>query len=194
MPKVADKQELDPKMSPEQQPELEPKKDEGQQAKKDEGAEAADAAAPQGTQQEAEAGKKQVEPRIHIAQPASGDAYPMSTKLPIVLECEGEGQFNAQLQLRDGKGHSRWDINVPVDLGKENRGQAEVVIDLEKTLKSEGGVDQSGTYQLHAFGQDGSGKEAPMSRINIDIIDEASTYTPNMPKDVQNAPPADEPH
>ena len=193
MPKVADKQEIDPKeASPEQQPELGPAKESEQ--KEDEGAAPLDAAAPAGAQQEADAGKKQVEPRIHIAQPASGDAYPMSAKLPISLECEGEGQFDAQLQLRDAKGFSRWSITVPVDLGAENKGHAEIVIDLEATLKAEGGADQSGTYQLHAFGKDGSGQDAPMSRINIDVIDEASDYTPNMPKDVQNAPPADEPH
>jgi hypothetical protein len=32
-----------------------------------------------------------------------------------------------------------------------------------------------------------------MSRINIDIIDEDRAATPNMPKDVANAPPDDKP-
>lgn len=195
MPKVADKQEMDPaETSPEEQPKLDPKK-EAAPEKKDESAQAADEAAPAGgAQAEESAAKKQVEPHIRIAQPTSGDAYPITTKLPIVLECEGEGTFEAKLQLRDSKGTSRAQIPVAVDLGKEGKGSSEVVIDLEKTLKSEGAFDdQSGTYQLHAFGADGSGKMAPMSRINIDIIDEDRTVTPNMPKDVANAPADDKP-
>ena len=193
MPKVADKQEMDPaETSPEEQPKLDPKK-EAAPEEKDDGAQAADEAAPAGAQAEEAADKKQVEPHIRIAQPTSGDAYPLSTKLPIVLECEGEGTFEAQLQLRDSKGHSRSQMNLAVDLGKEGKGNAEVVLDLAKTLAAEGGTDQSGTYQLHAFGADGSGKMAPMSRINIDIIDEERAQTPNMPKDVANAPGDDKP-
>jgi hypothetical protein len=194
MPKVADKQEPDAaELSPEQQPDLGEKKEAAPQ--KDEAAEAADAAAPAGGEQKEEAAdQKQVAPRIRIAQPSSGDAYPMNTKLPIVLECEGTGQFDAQLQLRDAKGVSRSQLEIPVDLGAENKGSAEVVIDLEKAIKSEGELgDHSGTYQLHAYGSDGSGQMAPMSRINIDIIDEDATATPNMPKDVANAPPDDKP-
>lgn len=193
MANVADKKEPDPaELSPEQQPELGPKKESA--AQKDDAAEAADAAAPAGGEQKEEAAdKKQVAPRIRIAQPTSGDAYPMSTKLPILIECEGTGQFDAQLQLRDSKGRSRAQMDVPIDLGAENKGSGEVVLDLAGLLKSEGDTDQSGTYQLHAFGSDGSGQMAPMSRINIDIIDEDRDTTPNMPKDVANAPPDDKP-
>jgi hypothetical protein len=192
MPKVADKQEMDPaELSPEAQPALGEKKDAAPQ-EKDKGKEAAEAA-PAGAQQDEAAAEKQVQPHIRIAQPTSGDAYPLNTKLPIVLECEGTGKFDAQLRLKDSKGFSRAEMNVPVDLGAENKGHTEVVIDLEATLKAEGGADQSGTYQLHAFGSDGSGQMAPMSRINIDIIDEAASYTPNMPKDVANAPADDKP-
>ena len=84
-------------------------------------------------------------------------------------------------------------MDVPIDLGAENKGSGEVVLDLAGLLKSEGDTDQSGTYQLHAFGSDGSGQMAPMSRINIDIIDEDRDTTPNMPKDEANAPPDDKP-
>jgi len=193
MAKLADKEELDPKQNLEQGAAVEPKKEAAPQ--KDEAAEKADAAAPAGGEQKEEAAdKKQVSPRIRIAQPSSGDAYPINTKLPIVLECEGTGQFDANLQLRDSKGVSRSQLEIPVDLGAENKGSAEVVIDLQKAIKSEGELgDHSGTYQLHAYGSDGSGQMAPMSRINIDIIDEDATATPNMPKDVANAPPDDKP-
>jgi hypothetical protein len=194
MPKVADKKEPDAaELNPEEQPQLEEKKDAAPQ-EKDESAESADDAAPAaGEQQDEAADKKQVAPRIRIAQPGSGDAYPINTKLPIVLECEGTGQFDAQLQLRDSKGLSRAQMNLPIDLGDENKGTGEVVLDLEAILKAEGDTDQSGTYQLHAFGADGSGQMAPMSRINIDIIDEDRAETPNMPKDVANAPADDKP-
>ena len=190
---IAEKKEPDPaELSPEQKPDLGEKKEAAQE--QDEAAEAADSAAPAGGSQAAEpAEKKQVAPRIRIASPSSGDAYPMSTKLPIVLECEGTGQFDAQLQLRDSKGHSRAQLELPIDLGAENKGEGEVVLDLQALLKAEGDTDQSGTYQLHAFGSDGSGQMAPMSRINIDIIDEDRAQTPNMPKDVANAPPDDKP-
>jgi len=194
MAKVADKQEMDPAaIKPEEKPQVDPKQ-EAAPEEKDAGAEAADAAAPAGAQSEEPAAKKQAAPHIRIASPTSGDAYPMATKLPIVVECEGEGTFDAQLQLRNSKGISRAQLNMPVDLGKEGKGSAEFVIDLKALLSEAGGAsDQSGTYQLHAFGADGSGKMAPMSRINIDIIDEERAQTPNMPKDVANAPAGDKP-
>ena len=193
MAKVAEKNEQDAEMNPQEKPDLGPKKESGQEkaAEKDEGAEAADAASPAGTQQEEAAGKKQVEPRVHIVQPASGDAYPLRGKLPITLECEGEGKFEASLQLRSAKGTRVADMNLQIDLGKENKGTGEFEIDLDKSIGHGTGKydDKSGTYQLHAFGTDASGKEAPMSRINIDLIDEDNGETANMPQDVANAPP-----
>jgi hypothetical protein len=192
MPKAADKkEELDTDlMSPEKDSDLGPKKESGPE-EKDEGAEKADADAPAGAQNEEAAGKKQVEPRIHIVTPNSGDAYPLRGKLPITVECEGEGKFNAELNLRNGKGKSVASIPLSIDLGTENKGTGEFEIDLDKAIGHGHNQyeDTSGTYQLHAFGTDGSGKEAPMSRINIDLIDEENADAPNMPKDVANAPP-----
>jgi len=152
-------------------------------------ADAADAA-PQGEQQEEAADKKQVQPRIHIRNPPSGSAFPVKSKLPIEVECEGEGEFQAQLQLRNQHGWRVWDNEITVKLGAENKGHLDLLLDLDEMM-SEGGADRSGSYQLHAFGTDASGRPAPMSRINIDLIDEERQHTPNMPRDVENAPPDD---
>jgi hypothetical protein len=172
--------------APAQAAEAAQQKQEANQAPKE--SDATDSA-PAGAQTEAETGKAKVQPRIRIANPASGAAYPKHTKLPIEIECEGEGEFEASLVLRDQHGHARFEDVIKITLGEEHRGNATVLLDLQQLLGET--TDPSGTYQLHAFGTDASGQPAPMSRINIDIIDEERAETPNMPHDVANAPPDD---
>ena len=130
--------------------------------------------------------KPQVAPRVQISNPSSGAAYPFNSKLPIDIECEGSGEFNGELQLRNSQGKLVYSDNIAAKMGPENKGHYQVVIDLNAI--EEGSSDRSGTYQLHAFGSDETGLQAPMSRINIDLLDEEKAKTPNMPKDVANAP------
>ena len=129
--------------------------------------------------------KKQVAPRVHIANPTSGSAYPFNSKLPIDIECEGSSEFNGEVQLRNAQGKLVYNDKISVKLGDEGKGLYQLVIDLNGL--EEGATDRSGTYQLHAFGQDATGLQAPMSRVNIDLLDEEKEKTPHMPKDVPNA-------
>jgi hypothetical protein len=159
----------------------EKKQEQEPQAEAEAGAEAAQA----GGEQEEEK-KPQVAPRVHISNPSSGAAYPFNSKLPIDIECEGSGEFNGEVQLRNGQGKLVYGDKIAVKMGPENKGHYQLVIDLNAI--EEGATDRSGSYQLHAFGADETGLQAPMSRINIDLLDEEKAKTPNMPKDVANAP------
>jgi hypothetical protein len=162
--------------------EEEKKKAEQAQTPEAEGAEQAEAKGAEGGEvKEKPEEKKQVEPKIHVSNPTSGAAYPFKGKLPIEIECEGEGEFQATLMLRSAKGAAVWQNQMPVKLDEHGKGHGKVELDLATFMQEESGGDRSGKYQLHAFG-DSAGQTSAIHRVEIDLIDEEKQSTPHMPE------------
>jgi hypothetical protein len=113
--------------------------------------------------QEGEQKKEQKAPAIHVASPASGSAFPTGGIVPFDFECEGEGQFDAQMQVYDKSGNPVQSSADSVKLDEHGKGHGHMNVSSDWL--------GAGKYEVHLFGSCG-GVMSPIQKVQIELVDE----------------------
>jgi hypothetical protein len=117
-----------------------------------------------GPEGEADQQKEKKTPSVHITTPASGSAFPAKgSNVPLGFECEGSGEFDAQIVVHDASGKPVQNSAHQVKLDETGKGHGQAVV----------GTDWlgAGKYEVHVFGSSG-GEAAAIQKVQIELVDE----------------------